>query len=77
MNQSADPTDAYRLIYFGIHCPAYKDITLPEDGTYTIEVLDTWEMSITRLAGVFSGQCRVPLPARPYIALRIKRVVGA
>jgi len=72
LNQSAGRDDAYRLIYFGINRPAYKDITLPEDAGYTVEVIDTWAMTITRLEGTFSGQCRVDLPGKPYIALRIR-----
>jgi len=73
LNQSTDLADNYRLIYFGIHRPAYKDIALPEDAAYTIDVIDTWEMTITPLQGGFSGNCRVPLPAKPYIALRIRK----
>lgn len=73
LNQSTDPADTYRLIYFGINRPAYKDITLPDDAAYTIDVIDTWEMTVTRLEGVFSGKCRVPLPAKPYIALRLHK----
>jgi hypothetical protein len=73
LNQSTDRDDAYRLIYFGINRPAYKDITLPEDAGYTVEVIDTWAMTITRLEGTFSGQCRVDLPGKPYIALRIRK----
>ena len=75
LNQSTDAADAYRLIYFGSNRPAYKDITLPEEAAYTIEVIDAWEMTITPLEGTFSGKCRVPLPAKPYIALRIKKCV--
>ena len=32
LNQSTDAEDTYRLIYFGINRPAYKDIELPADG---------------------------------------------
>jgi hypothetical protein len=73
LNQSTDTEDTYRLIYFGINQPAYKDIILPETVTYVIDVIDTWEMTITRLDGTFSGKCRVNLPAKPYIALRIRK----
>ncbi|HOU12698.1 MAG TPA: DUF5605 domain-containing protein [Anaerolineae bacterium] len=73
LNQSTNADDSYRLIYLGINRPACKDIALPEDAAYTIEVIDTWEMTITPLEGTFSGKCRVPLPAKQYIALRIKR----
>ncbi|MGC9394728.1 MAG: DUF5605 domain-containing protein [Anaerolineae bacterium] len=73
LNQSTGAADAYRLIYFGINRPAYKDIELPADGVYTVEIIDTWEMTITPLDGTFSGKCRVDLPAKPYIALRIRK----
>ena len=74
LNQSTSDDDAYRLIYFGINRPAYKDIELPADREYTIDVIDTWEMTITPLAGTFSGKCRVKLPGKPHIALRVRRV---
>jgi hypothetical protein len=64
--------DSYALIYFGIHRPAFKEIPLPEEKRYTIEVIDTWEMTITKLDGTFSGTTRVDLPGKPHIALRIK-----
>ena len=73
LNQSTDAEDTYRLIYFGINRPAYKDIELPADGAYTVEIIDTWEMMITPLEGMFSGRCRVNLPAKPYIALRVRK----
>ncbi|MBN1875760.1 MAG: DUF5060 domain-containing protein [Anaerolineae bacterium] len=74
LTQSAGPDDAYRLIYFGINRPAYKDIELPVEGEYTLEIIDTWEMTITPLDGTFSGKCRVGLPGKPYIALRIIKI---
>ncbi len=73
LNQSGSADDAYRLIYFGLNRPAYKDLELPAEGAYTIEVIDTWQMTITQLAGTFSGKCRVTLPGKPYLALRIRR----
>lgn len=73
LNQSGSGDD-YRLIYFGRHRPAYKDIALPADKNYTVEIIDTWAMSITRLDGSFSGKCRIDLPAKPHMALRIRVV---
>lgn len=73
LNQATSRDDSYRLIYFGVHRPAYKEITLPEDAEYTIEVIDTWEMTITQLEGTFSGTCRVDLPGKTHIALRIRK----
>lgn len=73
LNQSASPDDAYRLIYFGRHQPAHKDLELPEDAAYTVEVIDPWEMTVTPLPGTYTGACRVELPGKPYLALRIRR----
>ena len=47
-------------------------MTLPADRQYTVEVIDTWEMTITPLEGTFSGSCQIPLPGKPYLAVRIR-----
>jgi hypothetical protein len=67
-------SEDYRLIYFGIHRPAAKEIRLPETRKYSIDVIDTWEMTVTRLEGDFTGVCRVDLPGKPYIALRVQAI---
>jgi hypothetical protein len=53
---------------------------------FTVEVLDTWDMTVTPLPGVFTTKKKdgyslvdqdgrtVPLPGKPYQAIRIKRV---
>lgn len=66
--------DDYFLFYMGRHRPAFKEIDLPEAGVYSVEVIDTWAMTITPVAGTFSGKTRVDLPAKPYMAIRISRV---
>ena len=70
LTQAGD--DNYRLIYLGRHRPAVKAVTLPADRQYTVEVIDTWEMTITPLEGTFSGSCQIPLPGKPYLAVRIR-----
>lgn len=64
----------YYLFYFGLSQPLYKDITLPQDAQFTVEVIDTWNMTITPLPGTLSGQCRISLPGKPQIALRVQKV---
>jgi hypothetical protein len=73
-NLTQGGNEAYRLIYMGRHQPVYKELELPEDQAYAIEIIDTWEMTITPAPGAFSGRCRVDLPGKPHIALRIRRV---
>jgi hypothetical protein len=38
-----------------------------------VEVIDTWEMTVTDL-GIFSGNFRVPLPGKEYMAIRLRKV---
>jgi hypothetical protein len=66
----------YYLMYFGNRQPLFRDITIPNDKSFIIDLLDTWDMTITRIPGTYSGTCRVHLPGKPYLALRITRVGG-
>ncbi len=66
----------YYLMYFGIRQPAFRELALAGEAGFVIDILDTWEMSVERAPGVFSGDCRVKLPGKPYIALRIAREKG-
>lgn len=83
----------YYLIYFGNERPLEWVFELPKAKltagmTFKVEVLDTWNMTVTPVAGVFKvkadapyrfradGPGQVRLPGKPYMALRIKRVEG-
>lgn len=58
------------LYYIGYEQPASRTFILPEDKKYTLEVIDTWNMTIEKLEGEFSGRFRIRLPQRPYMAVR-------
>ncbi|AFH62917.1 DUF5605 domain-containing protein [Paenibacillus caseinilyticus] len=64
----------YYLQYFGIHRPSYREIPLPEDAEFTAEIIDTWEMTITKLDHTLRGRSRLQLPDQLYTAVRIQRV---
>ncbi|WP_338553614.1 DUF5605 domain-containing protein [Paenibacillus sp. KS-LC4] len=64
----------YYLIYLGTSRPAFRSLTLPEGAAFRIDLIDTWEMSISPLEGEFTGECSVPLPGIPYQALRIRKI---
>ena len=66
--------DDYFLFYYGERQHAERYIELPEDRKYKIEIIDTWEMTITKVDGIYSGVTRVELPSKPYMALRITMV---
>jgi len=73
----------YYLIYFGKSSPTEWTLQLPRGrargGTrFRIDVLDTWNMTITPLDQVATiGEeppLKITLPGKPYIALRIQRI---
>jgi hypothetical protein len=60
----------FRLIYFGEHQPREWAIGLPmEDGDYEIDLIDTWEMTITPLE-------KSPLPVSPALRQRGGQIIG-
>jgi Domain of unknown function (DUF5060)/Domain of unknown function (DUF5605)/Protein of unknown function (DUF4038) len=66
--------DDYRLIYLGRHQPIAKTLGLTENKAYTVDIIDTWEMTITRLDGTHSGDYRVALPGKPHMAIRARSI---
>lgn len=64
----------YRLIYFGAHQPRLWSEGLPTEGRFQIDVIDTWNMTITPLEGTFEGKTTLELPGLPRLALRVRPV---
>ena len=62
------------LCYFDQHQPIQITYQLPEGGTYTAELIDTWEMTATPLPGTYSGRATVAnLAVKPNQAVRFTR----
>jgi hypothetical protein len=90
--RTAGTRGEFYLVYFGKESPGEWIVTLPAAGLagpvkFRVEVIDTWEMTITPVKGVFELRpggdkyvytCpespKIKLPGKPYIALRIRRV---
>jgi hypothetical protein len=64
----------YYLQYFGAHRFSFRNFSLPEENKYKVELIDTWNMTITPQDGTFEGKFRIDLPSKPYYALRIQKV---
>lgn len=62
----------YCIHYLGIAQPMYRTLFLPEDEDFEVEVIDTWNMTVTP-AGVHRGTARIDLPGRQYMALRVRK----
>lgn len=60
----------YYLFYYGYRCPAFKEYHFDDEKEYQAEILDTWDMTVTR-CGTFQGKFKLELPAKQYIAVRI------
>ena len=63
----------YYLTYFGVHQPRQATFDLPENASFSAEVIDTWDMTVTPVPGALAGKATIPLPAKPYIAVRVRR----
>ncbi|MCS7089508.1 MAG: DUF4038 domain-containing protein [Verrucomicrobiota bacterium] len=87
----------YYLVYLGKSAPRTWAFRLPrppqgigapprEGWSYAVEILDTWNMTVTPVPGTFTVTAHgayffgdregrtVELPGRPYLALRIRRI---
>lgn len=64
----------WMLCYFSFARPRFRIFRLPENLRYQIDVIDTWNMTITTLPGEYSGSVRVELPGRQYMAVRFRAV---
>ncbi len=64
----------YYVGYFGLMQPSFTIVDLPAGATFSLEIIDTWAMTVHRVEGEFSGTARLPLPARAYTAARLVRV---
>ncbi len=64
--------NGYYLFYFGMHQPGSRNFNL-SGGSYRIDLIDTWNMSIETVAESASGTACVEMPTRKFMAIRIQR----
>jgi Domain of unknown function (DUF5605) len=65
--------ETYALYYGSFMQPGRMKLNLP-GGEWRLELLDTWNMTVTPIDGVWSGVPTIPLPGRPFIAVRARRM---
>lgn len=63
----------YFMYYFGFYQPAFRVFNLPEGTKYKVDIIDTWNMTITELPGTFTGEFHIDLPGKQFIAVRMTR----
>ncbi|MCW6003598.1 DUF5605 domain-containing protein [Micromonospora sp. CPCC 205371] len=65
---------SWQLAYFGFTRPRLRTFTMPAGIRYRVDVIDTWQMTVTEARGRFKGTFTVELPARPFVAVRLRAV---
>ncbi len=63
------------LFYYSFMRPSFREFHIDDETEFTVDVIDTWNMTIDR-KGICSGKFKVELPARQYMAIRLKRYTG-
>ena len=48
---------------------------MPEAGLFEVDIIDTWEMTVTTPARMFQGKFTLELPGKPGIAVLIRSAV--
>jgi len=66
--------DDYFLNYLETHQPRRFTFPLPEQAEYKVDVLDTWEMTVTPVTSTFRKQVDITLPGKPWLAVRIRKI---
>ena len=60
----------FYISYLGITQPTHHLFVLDPRRSYSVDVIDTWKMTTVTVARGARGRIDVPLPGRPYIAVR-------
>lgn len=65
--------DCYEIHYYGFDRPSFRKFSKDPSESYQAEIIDTWEMTVSD-AGIHSGKFRISLPAKQYMAIRLKKL---
>lgn len=66
----------YYVFYLGFNQPAYRIFKMPFGIKFKVDIIDTWNMTIEEVPGVYEGTFRIDLPSRPYMAVRMRAIGG-
>lgn len=61
------------LYFLDLHQPAEYEFKLPDAESYRAELIDIWNMTIAPVTGAWRGQFTLPLPGKPFQAVRLQR----
>jgi len=64
----------FYLYYYGNSQQAKGRLYLPQKIKFHLEIIDTWNMTVTPVEGEFSGRTEIQLPGTPLIAVRARSI---
>jgi hypothetical protein len=64
----------YYLTYLGIFRPKYRVFVLDPARRYSVDIIDTWNMTVTPVPGEFEGRFQIDLPGEQYLAVRARAI---
>ncbi len=64
----------YYLFYYGNAQQKSARLRLPKDVNFRVEVIDTWNMTITPADSVYSGSVEIKLPGTLWMAVRATKI---
>ena len=67
-------TGEYYLYYLDYHQPGLADFTLPADVRFEADIIDPWEMRVTKAEGTYTGKFQLRMPGKPMLAVRFRKV---
>jgi hypothetical protein len=70
---TAGKAGEYYLTYVESQPTSYK-LALPAGVRFKADVIDTWDMTITPLGNEVEGSVEIPLPGKPFQAVRLVKV---
>lgn len=53
--------------------PSFRTFKLPEGNVYQAEIIDTWDQTITPVAGEFHDEFTIDMPGKQYILVRFTK----
>jgi hypothetical protein len=63
----------YYLYYLDIHRPRQYTLQLPKEGSWNVDVIDPWQMTVSPAGRALTGKADLNLPGKPYMALCVRR----
>jgi hypothetical protein len=64
----------YYLFYYGNAQQKSARLNLSKDAKFKVELIDTWNMTITPVEGVYSGPVEIKLPGNLWMAVRATKI---